>query len=250
MCIQRRLRGTCAGARTAPPAALAMIVAVALLAGCASTKVTQQQTFVSGPLPKPNTIWIYNFAGSPADVPPGTDFASLSTDQGAPPTPEEIATGRRLGAQLSASLVTDLQGMGFPAQLAIPATRPQINDIVIQGCLYSITEGSAAQRITIGFGAGASELSAAVEGFQMTPSGLRKIGSADVQSGGNKTPGMLLGAATYAATNNPAGLIVATGMKVYGQESGRDTIQGRVDATAKEIADRLNARFQAQGWGN
>jgi Domain of unknown function (DUF4410) len=250
MRIQRRIRGFRVRAPTAPSAALAMIAVVALLAGCASTKVTEQQTFLTGPLPKPSTIWIHNFAGSPADVPPGTDFATLSTDQGPPPTPQEIATGRQLGAQLSASLVTDLQAMGLPAQLATPATRPQINDIVIQGCLYSVTEGSAAQRITIGFGAGASELSAAVEGFQVTPSGLRKLGSADVQSGGNKTPGMLLGAATYAATKNPAGLILATGMKVYGQESGKDTIQGRVDAAAKEIADQLNARFQAQGWGN
>lgn len=51
-------------------------------------------------------------------------------------------------------------------------------------------------------------------------------------------------------TKNPAGLILAGGMKIYGQESGKDTIQGRVDAAAKEIADQLNARYQAQGWAN
>jgi hypothetical protein len=37
-------------------------------------------------------------------------------------------------------------------------------------------------------------------------------------------------------------------MKVYGQESGRDTIEGRAKATAKEIADVLKTRFQEEGW--
>lgn len=84
----------------------------------------------------------------------------------------------------------------------------------------------------------------------MTATGLRRLGSGNVQSGGNKTPGVALGAATYAATNKPAGLIIAGGMKIYGQASGKDTIQGRVDAGAKEIADQLHARFQAQSWAN
>ena len=84
----------------------------------------------------------------------------------------------------------------------------------------------------------------------MTATGLRKLGSAELNSGSNKTPGMAVGAATFAATKIPAGLIIATGMKVYGQESRKDTIEGRVDATAKEIADQLHDRFQAQGWAN
>ena len=245
----RRFHGTCS-VRSVSAGALASLVAVALLAACASTKVSNQQTYVSGPLPRPTNVWIYPFAGSPADVPPGTDFSTLSTDQGPPPTAQDIATGRQLGAQLSTTLVANLQGKGVPALLATPATRPQLNDIVIQGCLYSINEGSAGKRMTIGFGAGASELSTAIEVFQMTATGLRKLGSGDMQSGSNKTPGMAVGAATYAVTNNPAGLIIAGGMKIYGQASGKDTIEGRVDATAKELADQLYARMQARGMVN
>jgi hypothetical protein len=45
-------------------------------------------------------------------------------------------------------------------------TRPQINDILIRGYLVSIQEGSAAKRVAIGFGSGASELKTAVEGFR------------------------------------------------------------------------------------
>jgi hypothetical protein len=54
----------------------------------------------------------------------------------------------------------------------------------------------------------------------------------------------------FAATpsNNPVGLIISSGMKVYGEESGSSTVEGRAKATAKEIAEVLKQRFQEQGW--
>jgi hypothetical protein len=50
------------------------------------------------------------------------------------------------------------------------------------------------------------------------------------------------------ATHNPAGLIVSTGMKVYGEASGKSKIEGRAEQTAKEIAELLKKRFTEQGW--
>jgi hypothetical protein len=82
----------------------------------------------------------------------------------------------------------------------------------------------------------------------MTNQGLRKIGSGTVDSDGNKTPGMAATAALTIATHNPLGLIVSTGMKVYGEESGSSTIEGRVKQTVKEISDQLKTRFQQEGW--
>jgi len=215
-------------------------------AGCASTKVSNRQELVTGQLPRPNMIWVYDFAASAADVPPGSGIAGQVTD--ASQTPEELATGRQLGAEIASQLVKEIQGMGMPAARAGAGTMPQINDIVIRGYLVSVHEGSAAERVAIGFGAGASELKTAVEGFQMTPRGLRKLGSGTLDSGGSKTPGMALGVATFAATANPAGLIISSGMKVYGEASGSSKVEGRAKATAKEIADVLKQRFQEQGW--
>lgn len=88
----------------------------------------------------------------------------------------------------------------------------------------------------------------AVEGFQMTANGLRKLGSADIGSTGNKTPGSAVGLAVLIATHNPAGLIVSTGMKVYGEKSGSNTIEGRAKKIAEEISEALKKRFQEQGW--
>ena len=60
--------------------------------------------------------------------------------------------------------------------------------------------------------------------------------------------GAAVGAATFIATANPAGLIVSSGMKVYGEVSGSSKIEGRAKKSAEEIADVLKRRFKEQGW--
>lgn len=132
--------------------------------------------------------------------------------------------------------------------IMMEGTTPQINDIVIRGYLVSFDEGSAAKRIAIGFGSGASHLKVAVEGFQMTAQGLRKVGSGKTDSGGGRTPGADLGVVGLLATHNPAGLVVSTGMKVYEEKSGKSTVDGRAEQTANEIADLLKKRFQEEDW--
>jgi hypothetical protein len=221
------------------------LFALFFLAGCASTKVSDRQILVTEKIPRLNRILVYNFAATPADAP---EPANQPTEASTPQTPEQIQAGRQLGAQIATELAADIRAMGLPGEAAPIGTQPQMHDIVIKGYLLSVQEGSAAKRLTIGFGSGASELQTAVEGFQMTPQGLRKLGSGTVDAGGSKTPGAAVGVAGLIATGNPAGLIVSTGMKVYGEASGSSTLEGRAKATAKEIADQIKPRFQQQGW--
>lgn len=124
-----------------------------------------------------------------------------------------------MASQITANLVQQISALGLSAASGSAATRPQLNDLVIQGSILSLQEGSAAKRVAIGFSAGQSEMKVAVEGFQMTANGLHKLGSGDVGSGGNKTPGSAVGLAALVATGNPAGLIDSTGMKVYGEKA-------------------------------
>jgi hypothetical protein len=224
------------------------LLALLTVAGCASTKVTSRHQLVTGRLPRPAHIWVSDFAATSTDVPADSALAGQYAAPPAPQTAEQLATGRRLGAEIAAQLVEQIRGMGMPAERAAIGTRPQVNDIVIRGYLLSVEEGSAAKRVAIGFGSGGSELRTAVEGYQMTAQGLRKLGSGTLDSGGSKTPGAAVGTAAFIATANPAGLIVSSGMKVYGEASGSSKIEGRAKDTAKEIADVLKQRFQEQGW--
>jgi hypothetical protein len=222
--------------------------ALVLVAGCASTKITEHEIYVMDNIPRPEHILVYDFAATPADVPAGLALAGQYSEKGTPQTAEEIAVGRRLGAQIAAQLVEQIRDMGLPAERGSAGARLQINDILLWGYLLSIEEGSAEKRLAIGFRQGVSELETAVEGYQMTAQGLRKLGFGKVSSAGSKTPGTAVPLAVMLATDNPMGLIVSGAMKVGGEVSGRSTIEGRSDQTVKEIANLLKKRFEQLGW--
>ena len=225
-------------------------LAAGILTGCASTKVTDRQQLVTGQLAKPGQIWVYDFAATAADLPAESALAGQPGLDTTPQTPEQIAEGRKLGAAIAAELVADIQKLGMTAAVATAETKPQLNDLVIRGYLISVQQGNEAERVAIGFGKGESDLKTAVEGFQMTATGLRKIGSGNLNAGGSKSPGAGLGVVGLIATHNPAGLIISGGMHVYGEESGSSKVEGRAKQTAQEIADQLKIRFQEQGWIN
>ncbi len=229
---------------------IACLFVLVVITGCASTQVTDRQQLVTGQIPKPGTIWVYDFAATAADVPAESALAGRPDLDTTPPTPEQVAEGRKLGSEVAAELVTDIRTLGMPAQRAGAETKPQINDLVIHGYFLSIQKGNEAERVAIGFGKGESDLKTAVEGFQMTATGLRKIGSGDLNASGAKSPGASLGVIGLIATHNPAGLIISGGMHVYGEESGSAKVEGRAKQTAQEIADQLKIRFQEQGWIN
>ena len=218
------------------------------MAGCASTTETERENLATGNLMQPNQIWVYNFAAMPAEVVAESALAGQASQSAAPLTAQQIAEGQKLGSEIATELIQQIQAMGLPATNASAASRPQVDDVVIEGSLLSIQQGNAAERVSIGLTAGESELKVAAEVYQMTAKGMRLLGSGDVDATGNKTPGAALGLATQAATHNPAGLIVTSGMKVYGEESGASTVEGRAKQIVQEIAAALKKQFQKQGW--
>jgi hypothetical protein len=224
------------------------LIALLVLAGCAKTTVTDREQVVTGKLPRPETIWVYDFAATPADLPIKTSLDKEYFSGSEPQTPEQIAEGRKLGKEIETELVYLIREMGINAEHAMAGTTQQVNDIVLQGYILSYNEGSEKERVVLGLGAGNSDLKVAVEGLQMTANGLRLIGSGSMDAEGNKTPGGAVGLATLIATHNPAGLIISTGMKVYDEKSGAGKVEGRAKQTAKEIADILKKRFEEQGW--
>jgi len=225
-----------------------LLIAGFSLAGCASTKVENREILVKEKLPMPAHIWVYNFAATPEDVPPDSDLAGHFSEPSTNQTPEMVDLGRQLGYEIASKLVEDIRQMGLPGELAIAATKPQVNDIVIRGYLVSVEEGSTGMRVVVGFGAGGSKLTTTVEGYQMTERGLRKLGHGTLGATGNKGPGAVLGAATWVITGSPIGLIAQGGIHLYSEASGNAGIEGRAKQTAKEIAEILKDRFKQQGW--
>ena len=224
------------------------ILAGLLTAGCASTKVVNHEQPLTGPLPRPNHIWVYDFVTTSADVPHESVFADPRFNSGPPESSKDREAGRRAATELAATLVEQLRGLGLPAQEASSTSQPEVNDVVIRGYFLSVDRGSATERVVIGFGAGSAKLTTAVEGYQMTPGGLQRINADTVESSGNKTPGEALGVVGLLATSNPTGLIVGSGVKAAGEASGMTKLEGRARSTAREIANQLRMRFMDLGW--
>jgi hypothetical protein len=222
--------------------------ALAILSGCASSDVTTRQPYTGERVARPDRIIVHDFAATSADVPAGSALAGRSAEHPTPQTAEQIETGRQLGAHVAKELVAEIRDMGLPAVRAAGQPPPRVGDLVIRAYSVSIDPGSAGERVLVGFGSGAAELRTVVEGYLMTRQGLRRLGSGQLESGGSKTPGMLVGVATLAATGNPISLIVGGASKLRGEEKGLETIEGAAQRTAQEIAEKLRVKFQEQGW--
>jgi hypothetical protein len=223
------------------------LLAFVAVAGCASAAVTERQRYEGEKLARPDRIIVYDFTADPADVPPESAFAAQMAGARAP-APQQIALGRRLGAQVARDLVADLQAMGLPAVPAAGQPAPRPDDIVLRGYFVSVDEGSASKRVLVGFGSGASDLRTAVEAYQMTAEGLRPLGRGQIRSEGGELPGMIVPLAVVAATASPIGLIVGGTAKTTSELTGSETIEGAAERTAKEIAAQLRTAAAEQDW--
>ncbi len=233
------------------PALLSLLVLALLAAGCSPTTAVvsrNPQTRAGEKIPRPDRILVYDFGASPADVSGDSGHAaSFAAPDGQ--TPEHVKLGRELGAKLADELVAEIRAMGLPGVLARESRAPEVDDLAIRGYFGTYDKGSATKRVLVGFGSGSAQLTTFVEGYQMTPSGLRRLGSGEVSSGGGgKTPGMLVPIAVTIATANPIGLVVGGAVKSAQALSGSGTLDKSAKETAEQIAGVLEERFEEQGW--
>ena len=82
------------------------LFAVVVIAGCATTEVTDRQMYTGGKLPRPDRIIVYDFATTRADLPAWSEAASRYGQQVDTPTTEAIDTGRQLGSTVAAAGLT------------------------------------------------------------------------------------------------------------------------------------------------
>jgi hypothetical protein len=225
-----------------------LLLVLFLAFGCASTKVSDRETYSAGKLPRPAQIIVYDFVTTPDGVAPDSALAGQTAAPATPPTAEQVELEKQVGMQIAEELAANIRAMGLSSVRAIPQTVAQENDIMIRGYLLAVEEGSQLKRVTLGFGSGSSELKTLVEGYQMTASGPRKLGQGSIDAAGGKMPGGALGVAALLVTHNPVGLAVQAGVQGYGEYTGSAKIQGRAKQAAKEIADQLKIRFKEEGW--
>lgn len=225
------------------------LFALTILVGCASgTQIAARQPFMGEKIDRPDRIIVHDFAATPGDV--SSDFALAGRFAGYPAlqTPEQIETGRTLGAEVAQNLVAEIQDMGLSAVYAAGQPAPQIGDLVIRGYFVSIDQNCLGERMLIGLSSKTADLRTLVEGHLEMDQGLFRFGTGQLEPVGSKSPGMPMGFISLAATGSPLDLIVNGASRLEGERKGPATLVDAAQATAKEIAYQLKGRFREQGW--
>ena len=225
------------------------LIALFLLAGCATSDVTARRSSVGDEqLVRPGRIIIHSFAATPDDIPADSAIAGHYDRRDTPQTAQEVAVGRRLGDQVAVRLVDEILKMGLPAERAGSGPPPHRGDLIIKGEFVSINEGSRLKRMLIGFGAGSAELMTFVEGYQVTADGLRPLKSVEVKAAGGRMPGMLVPVLGGAVAGSAGTSVAISGSLNVAQEMGPESIEGAAKRTANEIGKVLSEAFKRQNW--
>jgi len=225
-----------------------LFAAVLLTAGCTSTIVVDE--FQGDGLPRPDRVLVYDFATSGGEIrlDRGLDAALVAAAHGEPRGQLERELGRKVADAIAEHLVMELRGMGLPAQRARGHASPSGRSIVVEGQIVSIDEGSRAERVIIGLGAGHSLVETHVRVYETAYGSELTLLDLRIEAESGKTPGAAetlgLGAAT--------GHLVVSGSVTAVQAVGNETLGATVDAdavrTARQLAAKLRPVFEHQGW--
>jgi hypothetical protein len=234
--------------RNFPVIFLVALVTTAIVSGCASSEMTTKRNLAGGTVSKPGRILVYEFVSSANQIDEGSVISPYVQQRTTPQTLEQRAMGLKLGDLVAGYLVKDILALGMPAERDNSLRPARNGDLIIKGEFFSIDEGSRIKRMLIGFGVGANELKTHVMAYQVTSTGLKRLGDAEFKAAGGKMPGMavpLIGAAiggTLAVTAAVSGGLNAA------QEISPESLEGAAKRTAKEISKELSRVFARQGW--
>jgi hypothetical protein len=226
-----------------------MLIALLMLGmagACASTQVETVTTDISGPLPRPERVLVYDFAVSPEEVrlDRGLSARAAEATQGTSRTEQEIETGRKVASALSVHLVKEIRNLGLDAERAFGPRQQENNDLAIEGHLLSIDEGNRTERVVIGLGAGRTDVQAEVVLYE---NGLL-VEQLETDAKSGMKPGMAETMGAGAAAGNLAtSAVVSAGMAGASEAFGAN-VEADAARMAKKLAKQLEQFFARKGW--
>jgi len=228
-------------------AAMALVLAGL---GCASTQVSMSSEY-QGALPRPQRVLIFPFATSPEEV--QLDWSPTAVGawklQGVSAGAERQKVAHAVAAALAKKLVTKVQALGLPAELATgPVPAPAGSTLAISGQFVAIDEGNRAERVVIGLGAGRSNVRTAVQVSELFPEGRRLLENFDVDAKSGRKPGAAETMGVGAAAGNLAASAAVTAAGAVGTEAFGTDVEADAERTAAKIATVLQGFFERQGW--
>lgn len=219
-----------------------------LLPACTSVTV-DPQAGAGEQLSRPDRVLVYNFAVTPQEVQlDAVGSAITTTFDGTADSQQEQQVGHAVADALAKHLVQRINGMGLMAQRASSPVAPTGTDLLILGQLVSIDEGSAAERMVIGLGAGRSQVEAHVQVYESSAG--RTIPIETMQ--GTAKSSLMPGAAETMGVGALTGHLLVSAAITAGSQVANQTLSANVDSEAgnlaDKVADQLQGLFVQQGW--
>jgi Domain of unknown function (DUF4410) len=219
-----------------------------MLSACTSVTVDPEVGAVEQ-LPPPDRVLVYNFAVTPQEVQlDAVGSAITQTFDGTADSQQEQQVGHAVANALAKHLVTNIQNMGLYAERAAGPVPPTGIDVLILGQLVSIDEGSAAERMIIGLGAGRSDIEAHVQVYQSVSG--RRIPIETMV--GTAKSSLMPGAAETMGVGALTGHLLVSAAITAGSQVANQTLSANVDSEAgrlaDKVADQLKSLFIQQGW--
>jgi hypothetical protein len=213
---------------------------------CGQTGIREPTRTQETDLPRPERIFIYDFAVSEQEV---KEYQGIMRQQ---PTIKDPAERERLLARevkdaLAEELVDALIPLGFTVQRVPRGTRLTDHDLLIDGQFLTVDEGSPLQRLVVGFGRGASGVTTKVQIYQAPKA--RSLLEFTTHSDSGKLPGAapLLGGGAVAQGGVTAGMVV-TNATVSGVKTYKSDVARMAAASGDQVARYLSEFFAKQGW--
>lgn len=230
---------------------LAGIWCLALLAGCTSS--SSQLETGSSELPRPQVVVVQDFAVAPGEVQldpglSGTIDETLGANHGAPRTAQELQVGRQAANAMADKLVAEIRDLGLPAQRGHGLPPGLQTGLIITGQFVAVDQGNRTERVTLGLGAGRSDVRVRAQVFDVTPQGRRLADEIEVDAKSGLQPGMAETMGVGALTGHfLVSTLVSGGLQVADESLGTSVVAD-TDRASKGIAKQLASFFGKQGW--
>lgn len=229
---------------------VAAAAGLAMLAGCTQSS---SQLETGAALPRPQVVVVQNFAVWPGEVQldpgiSGTIDETLGANRLPPGSAKAQQVAHQVADALADKLVTEIRDLGLPAERGVGLPPGVATGLVISGQFVAIDQGNRTERVTLGLGAGRSDVRVRAQVFDVSRGGRRLADEIEVDAKSGLQPGMAetMGAGALAG-HLVASTLISGGLQVADESLGA-TVVADADRAAKGIAKQLAGFFAEQGW--
>ena len=231
-------------------AGAAATLALALLAGCTQGS---SQIETAAMLPRPQVVVVQDFAVAPGEVQldPGlsaTIDETLGAKQLPPQTAKEQQVGRQVADALAEKLVIEIRDLGLRAERGMGLPPGVATGLVISGQFVGIDQGNRTERVTLGLGAGRSDVRVRAQVFDVSPRGRTLADEIEVDAKSGLQPGMAETMGVGALAGHFVTATLVSGTLQVADESLGTSVVADADRASKGITKQLASFFAQQGW--